>query len=84
MENLFVFNNDNYCSELRKELEIRKKVWPRIPGKDVVFVQHEHQKRFDKMLEILTFFEGLGFKRVELLQHNLSKEIAPPHTLFDD
>lgn len=46
------FNSDDYKSELKAELKMRRNVWKKIPGTDS-FVKNQHAFRYRVMAELL-------------------------------
>lgn len=58
----------DYEKELKKELEMRRRVWRRIPGEESKFVDQMHQHRYDVMNEILIILKHADWKTLEALR----------------
>ena len=77
-----IYNPKDYRTELKTELLKRREVWKRVPSTALVFVDHEQQRRYDVLAELLDLLETIGDERFALLQARIIRDNTPPPELF--
>lgn len=46
-------------AEIKRELAMRRKVWPRIPQQEETFVSSDHQRQYNALKAALSAFEAM-------------------------
>lgn len=79
MQNLTL---ENARKEIRRELQMRRKVWKRIPGKDDRFVNPEHQNRYDILKDTLILLEGINNVELHMFKERFNAKKVKQSKLF--
>ena len=69
-------------AEIKTELAMRRKVWPRIYQQSEQFVKPEHQSRYNILKECLAFFEAMT--DADFAKFSINRQVPPNNepTLF--
>ena len=68
---LHTYKLDEIKAEIRRELKMRRQVWPRVSGMAESFISMEHQRRYDILKQIS---EVLDYGKPE--HYNILRESA--------